>query len=269
MINNYLKLEYQKWSKNAVINMLIAMFLIFHPTLIFIGREVQPIPPIIITNDIFFEFPTVWNWMGFAGNWLVYFFLGFISVHIITAEVGNKTMRQGIINGQTRKEFFLSKLTVIVTISLLATLYFGLCTFIIGWFNTQDVDLAYALENEYALLRYFLMCMGYMSFGLMIGIVIRSAGIAVLTYWSYILFLEPLIRWAGHKRIFNDASMNYYPANVIEDLQPFPFYNFARFVPGDVDFPFLLEYKTAMIMSVIYILIFLGLGYWHLVKKDM
>lgn len=266
---NYLRLEYQKFGKNSVINMLVLMFLIFHPTLIFIGREIKPIPPVFLTNDIFFEFPTVWAWMGFAGNWLVYFFLGFIAVHIVTSEVTNKTMRQGVINGMTRTEFFMSKLTVIFTISLLATLYYALCTIAIGWLNTKEPSMAMAFENEYAIPRYFLMCMGYMSFGLMIGIVIRRPGISVLLYWSYILFLEPLIRWAGHKRIFDNETMNYYPMNAVEDLQPFPFYNFARFVPNDVDFEFLLSYKMATILTIIYTLLFLGLGYWNLMKKDM
>ncbi len=266
---NYLKLEYQKWSKNAVITMLLGLFIILNPTVILIGREIPPVPPILITTDVFFQFPTVWDWMGFAGNWLVFFFLGFVSVHIVTSEVSNKTMRQSIINGQTRKEFFLSKLTVILALSVLATLYYVICTFLIGWFNTDNPDLALAFENEWAIPRYFLMCIGYMSLGLMLGIVIRSPGIAVLSYWSYILFLELLLRWQVHYRLIKNESMNYYPANAIEDLQPFPFYKFARFIPQSVDYNFLLEYNTAMIMTIIYSTIFLFLGYWYLSKKDM
>ncbi len=269
MVINYLKLEYQKFGKNAVVTLLIMMYIIFLPTLIFFGREVQPIPPIFLSNDVFFEFPTVWDWMGFAGNWLVFFFLGFIAVHIITNEVSDKTMRQAIINGQTRSEFYLSKLTVIVALAIFATIYYAICTFAIGWFNTKEPTLEMAFDNEFAISRYFLMSLGYLTFGLMIGIVIRRSGIAVLLYWTFVLFLEPLIRWVGHKKIFNNETMNYYPMNAIEDLQPFPFYNFARFIPETVDFQFLLSYKIASILTIIYIMLFIILGYRHLIKKDM
>ncbi len=266
---NYLKLEYQKFGKNAVVTMLISMYMLFLPTLIFIGKEVKPIPPVLLSNDIFFEFPTVWEWMGFAGNWLVFFCLGFIAVHLVTSEVTNKTMRQAVINGQTRTEFFIGKLIAITTVSLFATLYYMLCTLVIGWFSTKDPTLALAFEEWQAIPRYFLMCMGYLSFGLLIGIVIRRSGIAVLTFWSYILFLEPLVRWLGHKRLLDNETMNYWPMNAVEDLQPFPFYRFARFIPDTVEFDFLLDYKTAAILTLIYTCIFISLAYWSFLKKDL
>lgn len=249
--------------------MLLAMYMLFLPTLIFIGKQVQPIPPVLLSNDVFFEFPTVWEWMGFAGNWLVFFCLGFVAVHIITSEVSNKTMRQAVINGQTRTEFFIGKVIFIVTLSFLATVYFALATFVIGWFNTDSPTIGLALEGWPAILRYFLMCLGYLSFGLMIGIVIRRSGIAVLTFWSYILFLEPAIRWLGHKKIFNNETMNYWPMNAVEDLQPFPFYKFASFIPSEVKFDFLLDYKVAVILTCFYTVLFIGLAYWSLLKKDM
>lgn len=266
---NYLKLEYQKFGKNAVITMLISMYMLFLPTLIFIGKEVKPIPPVLLSNNIFFEFPTVWDWMGFAGNWLVFFCLGFVAVHIITSEVNNKTMRQAIINGQTRTEFFIGKLVVIFSLSLFATVYYILATLLIGWFSTDNPTFGEAMAGWPSMLRYFLMCLGYLSFGLMIGIVIRRSGIAVLTFWSYILFLEPMIRWLGHKKIFDNESMNYWPMNAVEDLQPFPFYRFASFIPDTIKFDFLLDYKVAVILTIFYTLLFVALAYWSLLEKDM
>jgi ABC-type transport system involved in multi-copper enzyme maturation permease subunit len=266
---NYLKLEYQKFGKNAVITMLVSLYVLFLPTLIFIGKEVPAIPPVLLSNDIFFEFPTIWEWMGFAGNWLVFFCLGFVAVHIITSEVQNKTMRQAVINGQTRTEFFIGKVVLIFTISFFATLYYVFATMVIGWFSTDDPSFAEALEGWPAMLRYFLMCLGYLSFGLMIGIVIRKSGIAVLTFWSYILLIEPLIRWRGHKQIFDNESMNYWPMNAVEDLQPFPFYRFGSFMPDNLNFNILLDYQTAVILTIFYTILFLGLAYWSLLKKDM
>lgn len=265
---NYLKLEYQKFGKNSVVQLLVIMYLIFLPTLIFIAKEFPTLPPIFLTTDIFFEFPTVWNWMGYVGNWLVYFLLGFISVYLISAEVTNKTMRQGIINGMSRGEFFMSKMTAIIAISFMATLYYVICTFAIGWFSTKDPTFAIAIQTDYAVLRYFLMSLGYLSFGLLIGIVIRSAGIAVLLFWSYILFIEPIVR-AVHRYYFNHVSVNYYPMNIIEDLHPMPFFNFGSYQPNNVQYEFLIPFGTAIPLSMALIIAFFALAYWNLMKKDM
>lgn len=268
---NYLKLEYLKFANNSVVGLLVVMFLIFHPALIFFGKEVQPIPPFLLTNDIFFEFPTIWEYMGYIGNWLVFFFMGFISVHLITSEVTNKTMRQGIINGQTREDFFKSKVTVIVFMSLCATIYYFLITLLIGWFNTKEPSLSLALDfGAYAVLRYFLMCMGYLSFGLLIGIVIRSAGIAILLFISYILFLEPVVKAVIKFQIFTESNfVNYFPMNAIEDLHPLPVYHNLDFLEKEGGVNLLLDYNNAVLATCIYIALFLFLAYRSLKTRDI
>ena len=40
---NYLKLEYLKFGNNAIVSLLVVMFLIFHPALIFFGKEIQSV----------------------------------------------------------------------------------------------------------------------------------------------------------------------------------------------------------------------------------
>jgi hypothetical protein len=67
-------------------------------------------------------FPTVWQYLGYIGNWLCFFFFGFLSIVVVTTEHSYRTMRQNIITGLSRQQYFLSKFYLIVVVSLLAAL---------------------------------------------------------------------------------------------------------------------------------------------------
>ena len=225
----------------------------------------------VLNTADFFTFPNNWEWMAYAGNWLVFFFLGFIMMNMVTSEVGFKTMRQNIITGMTRNDYFKSKLFAALALGIGATLYYVICTLTIGFFHNEPFSFANAFDEPMWIVRFFLMCMGYLSFALMIGFVIRRSGVAIFTYTCYILFIELMLKWMVHARIFKDSStINYWPMNAVEDLTPLPTWKKMENIPvKDIDFAFLLTPNQAMVASSIYILLFIGLAYWHFVKKDI
>ena len=75
---------------------------------------------------------------------------------MFTSEVSNKTMRQNILNGFTRKEYFLSKLTIAVLLSLYATAIYTLSSIGIGLVSTDVYDLELVFDNNFAIFRFFL-----------------------------------------------------------------------------------------------------------------
>ena len=111
-----LALEFAKFRKSSVIGLLTILYVIMMPTVIFVGKEFKNVPPPLPNNTIFFNFPTVWDYLGYAGNWLVFFFLGLISVFIVVNEVSYKTFRQNVITGLTRRKYFLAKVYSIVAL---------------------------------------------------------------------------------------------------------------------------------------------------------
>lgn len=271
MILNLLKLEYKKFKSNSVIQLLIAMFIILMPAAILFGDQIGETPNPFISREAFFNFPTVWEYMGYAANWLSSIFLGFIAIYIVTSEITNKTMRQSIIIGMTRKEYFIGKLSFITLLSLFATLYYILITVIIGVVSAENLDTSKIFDNEWAGLRMFLMSMSYSTFGLMLGLLMRKSGFATFFYLSYVMFLESMIK-LGHYQVIPNNSMNYYPMNVTEDLHVNPFFKFLDNVPQkfqDNDIAYVLTHNQAMIATSIYIVIFIGLSYLILTKKDV
>lgn len=265
-----LALEYAKFRSSAVIGLLTILFVIMMPTVIFVGKELKDVPKPLPNNEIFFNFPTVWDYLGYAGSWLVFFFLGLISVFIVVNEVRYKTFRQNIITGLTRQTYFLAKLYSIVAISLLASFYFAFIGFVIGATHAEEFSFVEAFsDTSWAMPRFFLMTLGHTSFGLFCAFLLRRSGIAVLFYLCYILMLEPLLRVA-YLKFFMNSTVNYFPLNSIEDLMPNPLFRFADLIPRkDLDFSFLLTYQQATISSIIWIVIFLGLAYYTFLKRDI
>jgi ABC-type transport system involved in multi-copper enzyme maturation permease subunit len=270
MIFKLLALEYKKFKKNSVITMLLGMYLIFHPIAIFFIQDLElPIPG--FTKESIYGFPGIWEYMAYEGSWLVFFFLGFIAVHIVTSEVSNKTLRQNIITGLSRRDFFIGKLAVVTSLAIFASIYYFICSFAIGWLSTSEPNMELALQTDFAVPKFFLMSFAYMIFGLFVGFVIRKAGLAVLAYLSYVMFLEPLIKLL-HIQLYQGTVskiVNYWPTNMMEDLTPNPFYKIAENIPSGIDYPFLLSTQEAVIGSCIYTVLFITLAWLHFKKNDI
>ncbi len=265
-----LNTEWKKFRKNAVVSLLGIMFLITMPTIIFVGKEFDNVPPPLPNNKIFFEFPTMWDYLGYAGNWLVFFFLGLMVIFLITSEVGYKTMRQNVICGYTRRTYFLAKLASMVFLCVVGTLLYAIIGMAIGFYHTEGATLSIALDNDLAFLRFFLMSLGYTSMAFFIAFIFRRSGVSVLLYITYIMLIEHFIKWVIHFRMIKNYTVNFYPSNVIEDLMPFPLYRFADAIPRkNLNFSFLLSYWEAGIASAIYIILFISIAYWHFMKKDI
>lgn len=265
-----LKLEYTKFKNHSLITILLLLYAIFFPTLIFLGKEINGLPEPLPGNEIFYNFPSVWDYLGYIGSWLSFFFLGLIAVFSVVNEITFKTFRQNIISGLTRKEYFLGKLYSILVISLGATLLYFITAFLIGITHTADWTISEAFDHAYALPRYFLMCLGYMSFGLFCGFIIRRSGISVLFYLIYGLLIDVGIKWLINFKVISHGAVRLTPFNAFEDLMPFPFYRFVDLIPDiDFDFEFLLTYPQAILTSVFWILIFLGFAYRSFIRRDL
>ena len=265
-----IQLEWMKFRKNIVFRMMTLAYLVLLPSMHFIGKEVSELPPPLPSNKIFFEFPTVWDFLGYNGNWQVFFFFGFLSVFMITSEFANKTLRQNIISGIERHQYFTGKLAFYLIICVLATLYFAVCALGIGWMNTSEPDLDLVFKNAAIVPRYLVMTMGYMSFGMLLGLLLRRTGLALFLFFTYILFLEPFLRWVVHSRLFGATGRNLYPMNAIEDLAPLPFYKMLPdFGNQDGKIIELVNPETAVMVSLIYIVLFVSIGYWHFRRSDL
>lgn len=263
------QLEWKKFSKNTVMILLIGLYTFLMPFGIFVLQNYVPGPG-MPSQEVFFTFPQVWDYQGYSGSWFAFLFLGFIGVLLITTEVSNKTMRQNIITGMTRTEYYLGKIYVMLLVSLYATAIYFISTVLIGSLYPSEPDFVNMFDgHNWSTPRYFLMTFAYLSFGLFLGLILRKSGLAIFIYLAYIIFLEPLLRWGVHREIFDHRSMNFYPMNGIEDLMPNPLFKIVESFQNMTDFNILLSYKEATIVSVISVGVFLFFAYRSLMRRDM
>ncbi|MBK6497714.1 MAG: ABC transporter permease subunit [Saprospiraceae bacterium] len=269
-MKDLLMLEWKKFSGNTVFRALGLLYILVSPFIILGGKNTfKDMPPPMPSSKTFFEFPTVWDYQGYIGNWMIPFCLGFLVIHMITSEVSNRTMRQNIITGMTRKNFFLSKLYSMFFMAILATILYVISTIVIGVLHTDGFDLELIMDNNMAVIRFFLLCVGYMSFMRFVGIHYKKGMLSLLTYFMYVLILEPILMLI-HVYYFKNSSRNYWPINSIEDLMPFPLFKVPDyFVNKEWNFNILLPYSHAMGMAVLYSCIFISLAYYSFMKRDI
>ena len=270
---NLLSLEYKKFRKNSVVSLLSLFYVLFLPAVMILIKDFKPesLGPgsmFIPGPETYYTFPGVWEYVGYAGNWMVFFFLGVVVIYLITAEVNFKTQRQTLINGMPRKTYFTSKFLAVVAISFLATIYYAIVSAGIGMYFTDDWDFAFMFENEYAIPRYFLMSIAYLSFAALLAILLKKSGLAIFIYMSYVMIIEPLLK-VGLK--FKDWAIkdyaNYLPLNAVEDLMPNPF--FLIDVPIADKMDIVLSYSQSAIASIIFIAIFVAWSYFVFMKRDL
>ncbi len=269
MIKKLLLLEWSKFSKNTVITLLTTFFFIFLPTSLYFGKYLKDVAGKLKLNVNILEAPLIWDYLGYAGNWIVFFFLGVLVIYTITIDVANKTMRQNIITGLSRKEYFISKLLIVLFYSFLATIYYTFLSVTVAWFNTENFDISALFDNERAIPRFWLMSFAYLNFAMFLAFLFRKSGVAVFVYLTYMIIAEPLIKLLIQKYVMDNKFINYLPMNTAEDLMPAPIAKMAANLAGSTSSDVFLEYGEASILTVIYACLFLGLTYFSFLKKDL
>ncbi len=264
-----LQLEWMKFRNYRVFQIMVVCFVVLLPASILTVGNINQMPAELGSKETFFIFPSVWKYLSYSGNWLAFFFLGFLGVISITMEYTNKTLRQNIITGLSRNEVFFAKFIFLFSVSLAATFYLFICGLIIGFLHTETIYMSKVFQESRLIFQFFLLCMSYMTFGWLIGTFVRRTGLALFVYLAYTMFFEPIFRWAIHLRYFPGKSMHLYPLNAVEDLAPIPFGKIASQFLSENDFGLFLTPSVAVMASSVYLLVFLGLIWWRLQKTDL
>jgi ABC-2 type transport system permease protein len=126
-----------------------------------------------------YHFPDVWlNLVWWSGLFKV--LLGIMVVISITNEYSYRTVRQNIIDGLSRWEFLASKLLLIGLLSLTSVLLIFLIAGITGFIYTPDIQWKYVFTDLEFYLAYFLEIFEYLSFALLLGIIVRRSGLTII-----------------------------------------------------------------------------------------
>lgn len=223
------------------------------------GKAVSDTPLGMFAPKLYiYQYPQIWHFLTYLAS-----FLKIIPAMIIIMMVANeltfKTLRQQIINGLSRMEFFLGKMILIVFLSLFATLVVLGLGLILGGIYSQGHDTADIFLKMDFVAAYFLQMIGYLTVAFLLGLLLRKAVFAVGVLLLYTFVLEPIL-------------IHYIPEGIAQFLPLFPFEHSVRFPLAS----FLPELEmqnsvgTVMFAMIgLYTLVYAGLTLLLLRKRDL
>lgn len=263
-----IKLEWLKLKTYNPFLVLMGMYVVLLPLFMSVGLSIK-LPPELGNAQTFYMFPTVWQSLAYVGNWLCYFIMGFIAVLTVTNEFSNRTLRQNIISGISRLDFYLSKVYFLFFIALSATVYYALVALSFGLGNTETLYMSKITENIDMIPRYLLMILTFMSFGFMLGVLLRRTGIALFLYFAYVMFIERIIRYLVLGQLFGKDIQGYAPINAANDLTPFPIPKIVTNMTESAELKLFLSPTQAVLTALVSTVVFLYVAYYMLKTRDL
>lgn len=174
------------------------------------GAKFEGIKPTMLP---IYDFDDIWHNMTYMAS-LMRVIPAFIFLILITNEYSFKTLRQNIIDGMTRAEFLYSKLLLAFIYSLASTAFIFISGLIIGMFSSPVKDLGSIFGRADFLLAHGLEMFAFFSFTLLLSIVIRRTGFALVLLLIYSIILEPIFalyigyKFEGPETFFPIKSIN-------------------------------------------------------------
>jgi len=219
-----------------------------------------------------FNFPVIWHITTFFAAQFKFFF-AIVVVSMIGNEFSNKTIKQNLIDGLSKKEFILSKFYTIVFFSFLATLLLALISLFIGlYYSSYDEFNIIIKETDY-LLAYFFKLVGFFSFCLFLAMLVkRSAFALAFLFIDFILewILLGIIAWKSDLA-FASKIQNFFPLKSMYNLieQPFQRIAMTKFPnKEDLSYDFALHWYELLIV-IIWTILFIILSYRLLKRRDL
>jgi ABC-2 type transport system permease protein len=218
------------------------------------------LPP---TMDMFgrwalYDFPDSWHYLTYMASWFHYL-LAVIVVITICGEFNYKTIRQNIINGMSRADWVAGKVILLSTFALGATALIFLIGMVLGLIR-GGYDAGDIFVQMPFLMAYFLQLMGYLCLAMLAGILIRNTGIAIGVFMIYAGFGERIIWYFlpdSVDQFLPMASFDYCLPNLLggQEMNPMA-------IQSSLD-------PLPVVMTVVYIVGLIGLGYWLIKRKDL
>jgi ABC-2 type transport system permease protein len=178
--------------------------------------ENMPIADAILKQP--YAFPKVWKTVGWMSSWLLYF-PGMLFIMLMVNEFNFKTHRQNVIDGLSRDQFVSVKLVLAALFAVVITLINGITAAIFGSLTPGT----FGVEGMQFLGYVFLQSVAYIFFALMLSVLFRRSGIAIIVFIIYGLIVEWLITAVTTFEMKIAPAGYFLPLQVSDVLLPIPF----------------------------------------------
>lgn len=175
-----LNIEFQKirYSRAAKV-LIIIYFALFLSIVLFsaIHFQLGPIDFQLADQGIF-NFPYIWHFNSYFAA-ILKIFLAVVIVSMISMEYSNRTLKQNLIDGMSKKEFVLSKFYAIIAFSVVSTVFLFIVSLILGLVFSDYTEFSIIFSDMQYLGGYLLKLIGFFSFCFFLGVLVKRSAFAI------------------------------------------------------------------------------------------
>ncbi len=142
----------------------------------------------------FYNFPEVWHNTTFIASWfniLLYFFV----LLVVTNEYQFRTVRQNVIDGLSRWQYLGGKVMLMLLFAIGSTALVSVLGWLCGMFLSETQNTAQMFVKTEYIGLYFVQLLGYLSFALLVGTLVRKQGMSIVIFLGYSLVFETILRY--------------------------------------------------------------------------
>lgn len=273
-----LQIEFIKlWNNKSSRVLIIAYFLLLTSIALVaaIKFDIGPVKFHLAEQGIF-NFPYIWHFNTFITAFFK-LFLAIVIVSMMANEYSNKTIKQNLIDGLSKKEFILSKFLTVISFALISTIFVFVVSMILGLIYSDYNEISIIFSDMEFLLAFFVKLVGFFSFCLFLGILVKRSAFALgfLFLWQVFEgFVRGMIRWKLFDGETTDAVMSIFPLNAMFNLikEPFSRLGAVQTVADQIGEELALDYHVQFYEILIVIgwtAIFVYLSYALLKMRDL
>jgi len=144
-----------------------------------------------------FNFPFIWHFNTWIAA-ILKLFLAIVIVSMMANEYSNRTLKQNLIDGLSKKEFVLSKFLTVIVFAVISTLFVFIVSLLLGLRFSDYNEIGIIFSDLDYLLAYFIKLLGFFSFCLFLGVWVKRSAFALgfLLIWAiFEAIVFGLLKW--------------------------------------------------------------------------
>jgi ABC-type transport system involved in multi-copper enzyme maturation permease subunit len=160
-----------------------------------------------------FDFPYIWHLATFMLSFLK-FLIAIVIVSLTASEYSNRTLKQNLIDGLSKKELVLSKFYLVLSLTIIVTLVVFLVCLILGLTNSDFTEPGIVFRDLEYLGAFFISHLTFFSLCLFAGILVKRSAFALglIGIWGiFELIIQGFSKYLG----------NQYGLNIWENIENF------------------------------------------------
>ncbi|WP_029037831.1 ABC transporter permease [Salinimicrobium xinjiangense] len=270
----YHKLRYSKSSKVLIATYFILItFIALIASIEFKFGGVQ----FRVADQGIFNFPYIWHFNSYIAA-ILKLFLAIVIVSMVSNEYSNRTIKQNLIDGLSKKEFIFSKFLTVVSFAFFSTIFLFVVSLILGLSFSDYTEFSIIFSDLEYLLAYFIKLTGFFAFCMFLGILVKRSAFALgflFVWW----ILESIARGVMEYKLFRDSNIaeniaQFFPLESMSLLvkEPFSRLNIIQSAATQLGSEFSKDYGVywyQLLIVMAWIAIFVYLSYFLLKKRDL